>query len=138
MKIGKFLKESILWENMDADVFVETGDYGPCVAYDPAAKILTRDEDKWVDEGAVLIDSDDDKPTMKVSELVEQLGKMDMKLEVEISDGYPAEPYLINSYEEFARHEQGRAHYYNGCTAEDEMEEFPNLKFPIIIIDTER
>ncbi len=138
MKIEKFLKESILLENPNADVYVETGDYGPCVTYDPANEILTRDEDDWVDEGAVLIDSDDDKPAMKVSELVGQLGKMDMELEVEISDGYPAAPYLINSYEEFANHEQGRAHYYNGCTAEDEIEEFPNLKFPIIIIDTER
>jgi len=139
MKIGKFLKESVLWENLDADIYVETGDYGPCVAYDPAGGIFTSDdEDAWVDEGAILIDRDNNKPTMKVSELVEQLGKMDMKLEVEISDGYPAAPFLINSYEEFAHHEQGRAHYQNGCTAEDEMKEFPNLKFPIIIIDTER
>lgn len=138
MKIGKFLKESILWENLGADVFVETGDYGPCVEYNPATKITTRDEDDWVDEGTILIDSQDDKPTMKVSELVDQLGKMDMKLEVEISDGYPAAPFLIDSYEEFARHEQGRAHYSNGCTAADEMKYFPNLKFPIIIIDTER
>lgn len=138
MKIGKFLKESILWENPDAEVLVETGDYGPCVEYNPATEILTRDEDKWVNEGAVLIDSDDDKPTMKVSELVDQLGKMDMKLEVEISDGYPAAPYLISSYEEFAKHEQGRAGYPSGCTAADEMKYFPNLKFPIIIIDTER
>lgn len=138
MKIGKFLKESILWENLDADVYVETGDYGPCVAYDPAGGIFTSNEDEFVDEGAILIDSDDDKPTMKVSELVDQLGKMDMKLEVEISDGYPAAPYLISSYEEFARHEQGRAHYQSGCTAEDEMKKSPNLKFPIIIIDTER
>ena len=138
MKIGKFLKESILWENLDADVLVETGDYGPCVEYNPATKITTRDEDDWVDEGTILIDSQDDKPTMKVSELVDQLGKMDMKLEVEISDGYQAAPFLINSYEEFARHEQGRAHYSNGCTAADEMKYFPNLKFPIIIIDTER
>lgn len=138
MKIGKFLKESILWENPDAEVLVETGDYGPCVEYNPATEILTRDEDEWVDEDAVLIDSDDDKPTMKVSELVEQLGKMEMKLEVEISDGYPAAPYLISSYEEFAKHEQGRAHYQSGCTAADEMKYFPNLKFPIIIIDTER
>lgn len=138
MKIGKFLKESILWENPDADVLVETGDYGPCVEYNPATKITTRDEDDWVDEGTILIDSQDDKPTMKVSELVDQLGKMDMKLEVEISDGYPAAPFLINSYEEFACHEQGRAHYSNGCTAADEIKYFPNLKFPIIIIDTER
>ena len=138
MKIGKFLKESILWENLDADVLVETGDYGPCVEYNPATKITTRDEDDWVDEGTILIDSQDDKPTMKVSELVDQLGKMDMKLEVEISDGYQAAPFLINSYEEFAKHEQGRAHYSNGCTAADEMKYFPNLKFPIIIIDTER
>lgn len=138
MKIGKFLKESILWENLDANVLVETGDYGPCVEYHPAAEVLTRDEDDWVDEGTVLIASNNDKPTMKVSELVEQLGKMDMKLEVEISDGYPAAPYLINSYEEFAKHEQGRAGYSNGCTAADEMKYFPNLKFPIIIIDTER
>jgi hypothetical protein len=138
MKIGKFLKESILWENLDADVLVETGDYGPCVEYNPATKITTRDEDDWVDEGTILIDSQDDKPTMKVSELVDQLGKMDMKLEVEISDGYQAAPFLINSYEEFARHEQGRAGYPNGCTAADEEKEFPNLKFPIIIIDTER
>lgn len=138
MKIGKFLKESILWENPDAEVLVETGGYGPCVEYNPATEILTRDEDKWVNEGATLIDSDDDKPTMKVSELVDKLGKMDMKLEVEISDGYPAAPYLINSYEEFAKHEHGRAGYPNGCTATDEMKYFPNLKFPIIIIDTER
>ncbi len=138
MKIGKFLKESVLWENPNAEVLVETGDYGPCVEYNPASEILTRDEDDWVDEDAVLIDSADDKPTMKVSELVDQLGKMDMKLEVEISDGYHAAPFLINSYEEFARHEQGRAHYSNGCTAADEMKYFPNLKFPIIIIDTER
>jgi hypothetical protein len=76
MKIGKFLKESILWENPDAEVLVETGDYGPCVEYNSATEILTRDEDKWVNEGAILIDSDEDKPTMKVSELVDQLGKM--------------------------------------------------------------
>ena len=64
MKIGKFLKESILWENPNAEVFVETGDYGPCVAYDPAGGIFTSDdEDAWVDEGAILIDRDKNKPT---------------------------------------------------------------------------
>lgn len=138
MKIFEVLLDTngIITNNLDADVYVQVGDFGPCVAYEQAGTVETNANDDWIDEGEVLISSPDhDDEPLKVSELIDKLSKLDGNLEVTVSDGFIAKPYLINSYREFADQEQRHAGYrINDATAK---QYYGDKKYPLIIFDVE-
>ena len=134
MKIGKVLKDPILWENMDAEVWCQTGDFGPCVEYDPAAYV-GEDEDGWM-PGNIFIGRDEEVDhTLKVSEVVEKLSTLDQNYEVVVSDGFKAKPYLIKNFREFADQEQRHAGYK--ISDERAKQYYGNLKYPIVVFDVE-
>ena len=138
MKINEVLQDvnNILTNNLDADVYVQVGDFGPCVGYAKASTIETHDDDDWVDEGEVLISSpDNDDEPLKVSELIDKLSKLDGDLEIVVSDGFRAKPYLVSSYREFADREQQAGYKINDARAK---QFYGDKKYPLIVLDVER
>ena len=134
MKIGKVLKDPILWENMDAEVWVQSGDFGPCVDYSPAGYV-GEDLDGWM-KGSIFIELDDNTDhTLTVSEVVEKLSTFDQSCEVVVSDGFEAQPFLIKNFREFADQEQRHAGYK--ISDERAKQYYGNLKYPIVVFDVE-
>lgn len=134
MKIGKVLKDPILWENMDAEVWCQTGDFGPCVEYDPAAYV-GKDEDGWMPESIFINRDEEVDHTLTVSEVVEKLSTSDQSYEVVVSDGFKAKPYLIKNFREFADQEQRHAGYK--ISDERAKQYYGHLKYPIVVFDVE-
>ena len=134
MKIGKVLKDPILWENMNAEVWVQTGDFGPCVQYDPAAYV-DKDEDGWMPESIFIGQDEEVDHTLTVSEVVEKLSTFDQSYDVVVSDGFNAKPYLIKNFREFADQEQRHAGYK--ISDERAKQYYGNLKYPIVVFDVE-
>lgn len=134
MKIGKVLKDPILWENMDAEVWVQSGDFGPCVSYDPAGYV-GEDLDGWM-KGSIFIELDNEVDhTLTVSEVVEKLSTFDQSYEVVVSDGFKAKPYLIKNFREFADQEQKHAGYRIDDARAKQF--YGDKKYPLIIFDVE-
>jgi len=134
MKIGKVLKDPILWENMDAEVWVQTGDFGPCVQYDPAAYV-DKDEDGWMPESIFIGQDEEVDHTLTVSEVIEKLSTFNQSCEVVVSDGFKAKPYLINNFREFANQEQKHAGYKIDDARAKQF--YGDKKYPLIIFDVE-
>ena len=134
MKIGKVLKDPILWENIDAEVWVQTGDFGPCVQYDPAAYV-DKDEDGWMPESIFIGQDEEVDHTLTVSEVVEKLSTFNQSCEVVVSDGFKAKPYLIKNFREFADQEQKHAGYKIDDARAKQF--YGNKKYPLIIFDVE-
>lgn len=131
MKIKETLQE-LLTMPLDAEVWCQTGDFGPCVSYDPA-DYVGEDEDGW-EKGNVFIQSSiEDKRTLTVSEVIDKLLSFDPQFGVMVSDGFEAKPYLIKSCREFANQEQKHAGYT--ITDKQAKEEYGNLKYPLIVFD---
>ena len=132
MKIEEVLQK-LLSIPKDAEVWCETGDFGPCVSYDPAGYV-GEDEDGWRSDGNIFILCDKNKHILKVSEVIDKLSSFDQRLEVMVSDGFKAQPYLINSYREFADREGKQAGYR--FSDEEAKKYYGNLKYPLVVFDT--
>ena len=58
MTIREILNNEVIINNSSSDVYVQSGDFGPCVSYDPAAYV-GEDEDGWM-QGSIFIEPDEE------------------------------------------------------------------------------
>ncbi|MBR6610777.1 MAG: hypothetical protein IKK93_00825 [Campylobacter sp.] len=134
MTIREILNNEVIINNSSSDVYVQSGDFGPCVSYDPAAYV-GEDEDGWM-QGSIFIEPDEEVDhILTVSEVVEKLSTFDQSYNVVVSDGFEAKPYLIKNFREFANQEQRHAGYK--ISDERAKQYYGDKKYPLIIFDVE-
>lgn len=130
MTVHKFVNHPCIVENPNAEVWVETGDFGPCVDYSPCNFINDHVEKDLVCDG---------KPgkgeVYTVKKLVEELKRYPLSSNVTVADWIKAAPFLIKSAEAFAQYMPKGAGLPN--TVKDVEKRFGKLKYPIIVIDAE-